>query len=178
MFSTDPARLIVRGRDERLCWWAGPWPVDERWWDTDPAGRTARAQALLETERALLLCYRQRRWYVEGATNSYAAYPWFTRQTGRASGPLFEHRSRALHQGPTAAVPHPARTSSMPRIFMRCVIAAARTFNPLDESVEERRRVDIHTDQGIGFAHPDQSVTVMARVRVPVSSMSTVAGRS
>jgi protein ImuB len=75
MFSADPARLIAQGRDDPLRWWAGPWPVDERWWDPDlgrgapPAGgrgRTARAQVLLEGERALLLCYRQRRWYLEG----------------------------------------------------------------------------------------------------------------
>jgi protein ImuB len=71
LFSADPARLTSRGRDERLRWWAGPWSVDERWWDpdraaTDTGGRTARIQVLLEGERALLLCYRQRRWYLEG----------------------------------------------------------------------------------------------------------------
>jgi protein ImuB len=66
MFSADPARLVARGRDDPLRWWAGPWPVDERWWDSDAKGRTARAQVLLESERALLLCYRQRRWYLEG----------------------------------------------------------------------------------------------------------------
>jgi protein ImuB len=72
MFSADPARLTVHGRDEQLHWWAGPWPVDERWWDDRPVagqggGRTARAQVLLEGERAFLLCYRQRRWYLEGS---------------------------------------------------------------------------------------------------------------
>ncbi len=69
LFSADPARLTVRGRDDRLRWWAGPWPVDERWWDPEAAGqgsRTARAQVLLEGGRALLLCYRQRQWYLEG----------------------------------------------------------------------------------------------------------------
>ena len=70
MFSADPAILTVHGRDDRLRWWAGPWPVDERWWDPDRSatagGRTARAQVLLESERALLLCFRQRRWYLEG----------------------------------------------------------------------------------------------------------------
>lgn len=72
MFSADPARLRVRGRDDRLRWWAGPWPDDERWWDPDRAsGRTARAQVLLDGDpgTALLLCYRQRRWYLEEATN-------------------------------------------------------------------------------------------------------------
>jgi protein ImuB len=72
MFSADPVRLTVHGRDEQLHWWAGPWPVDERWWDDRPEGgqgrsRTARAQVLLEGERAFLLCYRQRRWYLEGS---------------------------------------------------------------------------------------------------------------
>lgn len=75
MFSTDPVRLAAPGRTGRLSWWAGPWPVDERWWDSADArsGRTARAQVLLDSDtaqdpvRALLLCYRQRRWYLEGA---------------------------------------------------------------------------------------------------------------
>jgi protein ImuB len=46
--------------------------VDERWWDPGSAraGRTARAQVLLggrtDPGPAMLLCYRQRRWYVEG----------------------------------------------------------------------------------------------------------------
>ncbi|MGV0715502.1 DNA polymerase Y family protein [Mycolicibacterium sp. XJ662] len=73
LFSTDPSRLVApgkAGRDARLAWWAGPWSVDERWWDPQRAkvGRTARAQVLLDTEpaQALLLCYRQRRWYLEG----------------------------------------------------------------------------------------------------------------
>ncbi|OBK19902.1 DNA polymerase [Mycobacterium asiaticum] len=71
LFSADPARLTVRGQNDQLRWWGGPWPVDERWWDDRPeAGqggtRVARAQVLLESERALLLCYRQRRWYLEG----------------------------------------------------------------------------------------------------------------
>ncbi|WIM90470.1 DNA polymerase Y family protein [Candidatus Mycobacterium wuenschmannii] len=73
LFSADPTRLTARGRDNRLHWWAGPWPVDERWWDPDSVGgRTARVQVLLQGERssdpgtALLLCYRQRRWYLEG----------------------------------------------------------------------------------------------------------------
>ncbi len=83
LFSAEPVRLdspaaqgvragMFRGD---LQWWAGPWSVDERWWDVKApaAGRTARVQVLLEGDaradgcaRALLLCYRRRRWYVEG----------------------------------------------------------------------------------------------------------------
>ncbi|MDZ4268637.1 MAG: DNA polymerase Y family protein, partial [Mycobacterium sp.] len=52
----------------RLSWWAGPWSVDERWWESTEvrSGRTARVQVLLGSDQALLLCYRQRRWYLEG----------------------------------------------------------------------------------------------------------------
>ena len=85
--SGAPARLAVTAPEQPpgewwwsgVAGWAGPWPVDERWWDPDrKAGRTARAQVLLDTDersrveqggspgRALLLCYRQRRWYLEG----------------------------------------------------------------------------------------------------------------
>jgi protein ImuB len=70
LFSSAPSRLAATGKDGTLAWWAGPWPVDERWWDPEQAkvGRTARAQVLLGGDggKALLLCYRQRRWYVEG----------------------------------------------------------------------------------------------------------------
>ncbi len=71
LFSAIPARLDAPDRSGRLSWWTGPWPVDERWWDTAApgGGRTARAQVLLgdgEQGEALLLCYRQRQWYVEG----------------------------------------------------------------------------------------------------------------
>jgi protein ImuB len=67
LFTAEPARL-TGARTGGVSWWAGPWPVDERWWDPEQSktGRTARAQVLLDGERALLLCYRQRRWYVEG----------------------------------------------------------------------------------------------------------------
>jgi protein ImuB len=72
LFSADPSRLVAAGsHDSRLAWWAGPWPVDERWWDPEGAksARTARAQVLVDGDpgRALLLCYRQRRWYIEGS---------------------------------------------------------------------------------------------------------------
>ena len=77
LFSSDPVRLTGDGRSGRLSWWAGPWSVDERWWDSGnsgKAGRTARVQVLLEdpddredvTDRAMLLCYRQRQWFLEG----------------------------------------------------------------------------------------------------------------
>ncbi len=67
MFTAEPARLAACPSPYRgeLSWWAGPWPVDERWWDSEKPGRTSRAQVLVG-DTALLLCYRQRRWYLEG----------------------------------------------------------------------------------------------------------------
>jgi protein ImuB len=79
MFTAEPVRLAGNGLGDghsyqgALSWWAGPWPVDERWWDPNEqarAGRTARVQVLLGdngiTGKALLLCYRRRQWYLEG----------------------------------------------------------------------------------------------------------------
>ena len=69
VFSADPVRLEAPHRNGPLRWWAGPWPVDERWWDPDvKTGRTARAQVLIDGDpgTAYLLCYRRRRWYLEG----------------------------------------------------------------------------------------------------------------
>ncbi len=69
MFTSEPARLDGPGSPYRgdLSWWAGPWLVDERWWDSGQSrpGRCARAQVLV-ADTALLLCYRQRRWHLEG----------------------------------------------------------------------------------------------------------------
>jgi protein ImuB len=72
-FTAEPVRLDAAGLPYRgeLSWWAGPWPVDERWWDPGTpggqcrSGRCARVQVLV-ADSALLLCYRQRRWYLEG----------------------------------------------------------------------------------------------------------------
>jgi protein ImuB len=71
LLSADPAHL-AGARTGPLAWWGGPWSVDERWWDADSSATgSARVQVLLDgpddgAGRALLLCYRQRRWYLEG----------------------------------------------------------------------------------------------------------------
>mgnify|MGYP005692938629 CR=1 FL=1 len=44
--------------------WAGPWPVDERWWDTDEHRRRARFQILTDDGEARLLTLEQRRWWI------------------------------------------------------------------------------------------------------------------
>jgi protein ImuB len=45
--------------------WAGPWPVDERWWAPAESRRRARFQVCLADGRALLLALAGGRWWVE-----------------------------------------------------------------------------------------------------------------
>jgi protein ImuB len=45
--------------------WAGPWPVDERWWAPEEASRRARFQVALGDGRALLLRLTDGDWAVE-----------------------------------------------------------------------------------------------------------------
>lgn len=65
-FSAVPARLRWGRRVWQLQGWAGPWPVDERWWDPATAHRVARAQVLLDEPKALLLVCHDQEWNVEG----------------------------------------------------------------------------------------------------------------
>lgn len=48
--------------------WAGPWPVDERWWDPAAARQLVRMQLVDATGRAYLVCYdmADARWLLEG----------------------------------------------------------------------------------------------------------------
>jgi protein ImuB len=42
-----PHVVIIGGRSQRVLAWAGPWPVDERWWDPAAGRRRARFHVLL-----------------------------------------------------------------------------------------------------------------------------------
>ncbi|WP_036567116.1 DNA polymerase Y family protein [Nocardia sp. BMG51109] len=67
LFTAEPARLHWSNRQWEVTGWAGPWPLDERWWTADRPGCTARAQILLDADvRALLLLGYDRAWHVEG----------------------------------------------------------------------------------------------------------------
>ncbi len=48
--------------------WAGPWPVDERWWDPESAQQLARMQLVDTAGRAYLVCFdvAAQRWLLEG----------------------------------------------------------------------------------------------------------------
>jgi protein ImuB len=63
--TASPAQLSVRGGPWRpIEAWAGPWPVEERWWDGRAARRRARFQ-VVAGGRAHLLSLEGGRWWVE-----------------------------------------------------------------------------------------------------------------
>lgn len=56
------------GKPTPITAWAGPWPVDERWWDPAAASQLARMQLVDATGRGYLVCFDlpTRRWLLEG----------------------------------------------------------------------------------------------------------------
>lgn len=61
-----PARLTRSGEPARaVVGWAGPWPVDERWWDPARHRRRARFQVVDDTGTAHLLAVESGRWWLE-----------------------------------------------------------------------------------------------------------------
>ncbi|MEV4350716.1 DNA polymerase Y family protein [Actinoplanes sp. NPDC049596] len=62
----EPAALVIeRGRPVGITGWAGPWPIDERWWAAGEGRRRARFQVVLADERAFLLILATGHWAVE-----------------------------------------------------------------------------------------------------------------
>ncbi|MDG1463656.1 MAG: hypothetical protein P8Q20_01030, partial [Acidimicrobiales bacterium] len=72
--SAPPDRLIVPqppagsrqvvAPGERVVAWAGPWPVDERWWDPRRRRRRVRLQVVTADGTALLVVLTDGRWTV------------------------------------------------------------------------------------------------------------------
>jgi protein ImuB len=61
-----PARAVLDKASTDVAGWAGPWPVDERWWAPEEANRRVRFQVCLADGRALLLTLRRGDWTVTG----------------------------------------------------------------------------------------------------------------
>lgn len=65
--SADPAKLCRDGRTwKEVVAWAGPWLLDERWWDSDRARRRARFQLVDDDGHAMLAYVQQGRWWLAG----------------------------------------------------------------------------------------------------------------
>lgn len=62
-----------RGRIRDITAWAGPWPIDERWWEPDGHRRLARFQVVTEDrdegQRGYLVIAEHRRWWIAALYN-------------------------------------------------------------------------------------------------------------
>lgn len=61
---TDDDRRQGSGRSTTITAWAGPWPVDERWWDPERRQRQARLQLVTAEGDALLVTRQQHHWWL------------------------------------------------------------------------------------------------------------------
>ncbi|NBY11709.1 MAG: hypothetical protein EBQ75_01630 [Actinobacteria bacterium] len=66
--SAPPTRVIIDRRRCRVRSWAGPWPIEERWWDGLRRRRIVRMQLVIEDppqgHKALLVILDNGRWSV------------------------------------------------------------------------------------------------------------------
>jgi protein ImuB len=64
--TSEPARVsIAAGPWLDVIGWAGPWPVDERWWDPQQSRRRMRFQVALSDGSGHLLTLEDGRWWIE-----------------------------------------------------------------------------------------------------------------
>ena len=63
--SAAPARLTIDGRSaQTVTGWAGPWPLDERWWEPPRHRRLARLQVVTADGTAHLVLAEHHTWWV------------------------------------------------------------------------------------------------------------------
>lgn len=67
VMSAEPLRFRPREAEawQRVAAWAGPWPVDERWWDEASARRVARFQVVGTDGSAWLMVVEDGQWFTE-----------------------------------------------------------------------------------------------------------------
>jgi protein ImuB len=67
LLSSPPAFVAIAGGSmKEVTAWAGPWPLEERWWDRG-GRRRARVQVLLGDGEAHMLSRESGRWWVEAS---------------------------------------------------------------------------------------------------------------
>jgi protein ImuB len=64
--SGAPATLVVGTRARGVEGWAGPWPVDQRWWEARSHRRLARLQVVTDDGAAHLVVAEHQRWWLIG----------------------------------------------------------------------------------------------------------------
>lgn len=67
VLTASPRQVVTAdGQAHPVLAWAGPWPVEERWWDAGGGRRGARLQVVVRDGPAMLLTCENSSWYVEG----------------------------------------------------------------------------------------------------------------
>ena len=74
MVSGKPSTLVLRVGDDTTGWqrgrsrsifaWAGPWPIEERWWEPERQRRLARFQVVTDDHDGFLVVAEHQRWWV------------------------------------------------------------------------------------------------------------------
>jgi protein ImuB len=65
MLSTgDDATGWRRGRPRSIIAWAGPWPIEERWWEPGQQRRLARFQVVTDDHDGFLVVAEHQRWWI------------------------------------------------------------------------------------------------------------------
>lgn len=63
--SAPPTQLVIGSAVHEVTAWAGPWPVDERWWDSARQRRRVRFQLLTDDGVARLVALESQKWSIE-----------------------------------------------------------------------------------------------------------------
>ena len=62
--NSPPHEMVDRTGSRRVVAWAGPWPLNERWWSSS-VRRSARLQVVLDDDSAHLVVVQRRQWSIE-----------------------------------------------------------------------------------------------------------------
>jgi protein ImuB len=64
LLSGDETSGWRRGKTRTISSWAGPWPVEERWWEPEKHRRLARFQVVTDDNRGYLVIAEHQQWWV------------------------------------------------------------------------------------------------------------------
>jgi protein ImuB len=62
--SAVPVSIVVGSDRRQVAAWAGPWPIEQRWWSSDRSRRVARFQVVTDHGVAHLVGVEQQRWSI------------------------------------------------------------------------------------------------------------------
>ena len=64
LLTGDDATGWRRGRSRPIIAWAGPWPIEERWWEPGQQRRLARFQVVTDDHDGFLVVAEHQRWWI------------------------------------------------------------------------------------------------------------------